>query len=569
MIDVNSDTRDRVERGKRRRGIRAPSVLFAAIFAVATLLVVSCGPKASSPTAQPGAAAPTSLAVLHLAGGTDYGYPTPFSGNRGPSTALTSLIFDTLIWQNSKGDYIPWLATKWTNSSDGTTWTFTLRNDVKFTDGQPLTAADVVFSYNYQTTGVGKVSPLGFSGLPQYNVSAPDATTVVFKGTQPYATFLDRIAMRVPIMPMHIWQSVTDPLRFQGPTAVIGSGPYTLESYDKASGTYVYDANPNFFLGIAYVRQIQFVPTANPLTSLKVGVIDMAEIGTGATIAQASIDQFKAQPYGITTAPGTVGPVIHFNMTKGFPYNNVQFHQAIAYAINRPDLANRILGAVAQQASLGVLEPTDSFFVPKNLPTYQYNVAKANQLLDQIGLKMVNGVRTLPDGSPFTPQMLTGSTATPPQTPVVIQGYLKAVGINLDVKTVDQTSADAATTAGNYTIALINYGHSTDPSMLALLMSFTSQRPSFGRVFGWNNPSFETAAVQQLTTVDKAARQQQAYTMERAVAQDLPTIALYVAQRVAIYDKNVFSWWHYSAGGGPLYPGLINKIIYTEGPKAP
>ena len=574
MIHALVSLRDGIEPGTRSRHLfKAPTLILAILVTTAVLLATACGSATTStPSSSTKGATTSSLAVLHLAGGTDWGYPTPFSGSRGPSTAHTSLIFDELIWKNSKGDYIPWLATKWINSSDGTTWTFTLRSGVNFTDGQPLTAADVVFSYNYLTTGAGKVSPQGFSGLPHYTVSAPNATTVVFQGTQPYAVFLNNIALRMPVMPMHIWQSVTDPLKFQSPTSVIGSGPYTLQSYDKASGTYVYNANPNFFLGIAYVRQLQFVPTTNQLTSLRVGTIDMAEVGAGgisdATIAQASIDQFKTAAYGTTTAAGTVGRTIHFNLTKGFPYNNVQFRQAIAYAINRPDLANRILGAVANVASLGMIEPSDSSWVPKDLPTYQFNVAKANSLLDQIGLKLVNGVRTLPDGSPFTPQMLTSSDRWNPQTPVLIQGYLKAVGINLDVKTVDQTTADAATTAGNYTIALIGYGHANDPSGIATDMSSKATAKSFAGVYGWNNPSFETAAAQQAVTVDTAARTQQAYTMQRAIATDLPTISLYVSARMAIYNKTVFSSWYYTPNGGPLYPGLINKIIYAEGPAA-
>src|SRR5256714_8590359 len=127
-----------------------------AILAACALLVGSCASDSKDNKAQSGSqsgsAHPASVARLRLAGG-DYGYPSPFAYVRGAGLILCSYIFDTLLWQDSTGDPIPWLAKEWSHSPDGLEWRFTLRDNAKWQDGQPVTAQDVKFSFDYRTPG--------------------------------------------------------------------------------------------------------------------------------------------------------------------------------------------------------------------------------------------------------------------------------------------------------------------------------------------------------------------------------------------------------------------------------
>ena len=105
--------------------------------------------------ASPAEKRPPKVDRLRLAGG-DFGYPSPFAYVRGPGIIQASYLFDTLLWPDSTGKPIPWLASKREHSADGKEWRFTLREGIKWHDGRPLTADDVVFSFNYLSREPGK-----------------------------------------------------------------------------------------------------------------------------------------------------------------------------------------------------------------------------------------------------------------------------------------------------------------------------------------------------------------------------------------------------------------------------
>ncbi len=104
--------------------------------------------------------------------------------------------------------------------------------------------------------------------------------------------------------------------------------------------------------------------------------------------------------------PGQSGAVLHFNLTKGFPYSDQRFRQAVAYAVDREDLVKRILLGGGQVAMIGVIQPSNSPWIAPDLPTYRRDVAKAKALLDQAGLRTLTatGSATCPTGRPSSPR---------------------------------------------------------------------------------------------------------------------------------------------------------------------
>ena len=548
---------------------RASWVRRTALLMAAAVLVAGCssdGDKSESTGGQSTGGQttrPESVARLRLAGG-DFGYPTPFAYVRGPGMIQTGYLFDTLLWEDSTGKPGPWLAREWSQSPDGLEWRFTIRDNVKWHDGQPLTAEDVKFSFEYITTGPGAS---GASRVDLKEVVAESPTTAVIRLNTPSAVFEESVAMRVFIIPKHVWSSVTDPTKYRDPKATMGSGPYKLQSVDEAAGTYLYTANEQYFLGVPYVRRLEFVPAPDELLGLQRGEIDAAELSEEPA-PEEQLKAFEADPrFGKLEGTGDWNLALNFNLTKGFPYNEKRFRHAVAYAINRKDMVARLLLGRGTPASVAGLAPDHEMLAP-GLPTYERDVAKARSLLDELGMKDTNGdgLRESPDGTKFT-QELQSSNRFTPKSPELIKEYLREVGIDVNVQVLDRAAADENAGKGNYTMTLVGYGGiAGDADGLRGRYAPSRNSTSFSRAIGYTNPAFTQAASKQLTALNEAERKELVYQMQRIVAEDLPILPLYVPQRVAFFAKQAFDNWYYTPGCSPCR-GTRNKHMYVTGKK--
>lgn len=532
------------------------------ITAVASLVIASCGTTTKTEQNTDGPK-PARVEAVRLAG-SNIGYPSPFAYSKGPGLAQTFLMFDSLLWKDASGKILPWLATDWKRSPDGKEWKFTLRNDVKWQDGKPFTAEDVAFSFDYITKGAAK-SALGVIGavpVTEAVVTAPNE--VVLRLDKPFAPFEEAVAGRVPIVPKHVWSTVADPAKYRDPAALVGTGPYKLSSWDETAGTYDYAANDSYWLGPPNVKRVQFVPAPNELLALQRGEIDIANVTQTPDEVLAPLQ--KDPKYGLITANGEANTALHFNLSKGFPFDDKRFRQALAYTIDRNDLVKRILLGNGEAGSLGDVAPSSPWLAP-GLPAYDQDISKAKALLDEVGLKdaTADGVRDLPNGKPFTPELLI--TASQAKTGELIKEYLRAAGINLSIKSVDQTASDSATGEARFDLALVGYGAmGGDPDWLRQRLSSKVPSKSFLRIPGYNNPEFEAAAAKQLVALDPAERMTQVQTMQRVVAEDVPLISLSLPTRTAVFTKATFANWYYTpAGVFGLYPYVLNKQVLATG----
>jgi len=504
---------------------------------------------------------------LRLAGG-DFGYPSPFGYIRGPGMIQTSYLFDTLLWTDSTGKPIPWLATKWERSADGLEWRFSLRRGVKWHDGEPLTADDIAFTFQYMTEGPGRKAPvLHARGLSQIvenvKIEAPDQ--VIFRLRRPFAPFEESIAEKLFIIPKHIWSDVDDPLKYRSAKALIGSGPYQLKSFDETAGSYLYVANDSYFLGPPVVRRLEFVPAPDQLLALQRREIDAADL-----LEEATLDQqvrSLARNFQELSGSGDWNLALHFNLAKGFPFNDKRFRQAIAYAVNRRDLIKRLLFGRGDPGSPGGLAPGHPY-AAKGLPAYDWNPARAAMLLDEIGIKDLDkdGIRELPDGSRFRPELQTSARFTI-KSAELVKEYLRHIGIEVVIKAQDRASADAAAESGNYAMALVGYGGiMADPDFLREHYSSASKSRSFFSAYGYDNPNFDKLAAKQLISVDPNDRRKIVAEMQRIIADDLPIISLYVPYRLTLYNQRVFEDWYYTPGCSPCR-GTRNKHMFVTGKK--
>jgi peptide/nickel transport system substrate-binding protein len=189
-------------------------------------------------------------------------------------------------WSKLEGD----LATKWEPSSDGSSWTFTIRQDVKWHDGQPLTVDDVVYSLNRMIN-----PPPGYKGGNGGNlrgavasVSKTGDATFMVQLKRPAISFLQSIAMPyIRILPKHILEPIdlNEKSRSLKTSELIGSGPFRFKSYERGS-TFVYERNPDYYLrGQPYLDGITYYYIPDPNTQLdtiRTGRLDL--LGVGGTL---------------------------------------------------------------------------------------------------------------------------------------------------------------------------------------------------------------------------------------------------------------------------------------------
>ncbi|MBI5301754.1 MAG: hypothetical protein HY868_06440 [Chloroflexi bacterium] len=522
--------------------------------------LAGCLPESLTPILAP---RKKSGVVLRLAGG-DIGYPSPFAYVRGPGYVRMSWIFDTLIWKDSQG-YIPWLATNWELSNDGKVWTLLLRPDIKWSDGHPLTAEDVAFTFDY-IKPLPILSPL-MRGIEYVeSVRATSDRRVEIALSQPYAPFLANIAGATPIIPKHIWNQIKQPANFLPPEAVIGSGPYKLLSHN-ANGASTYVANENFWLGKPFVQRIELTPVADELQALRDGMLDGAAFPREGGITDAMLAPFEKPEFGILTALGEWNVTIHFNLTRGAPYDQTKFRQACAYAINRAQIVQEILFGRGEVGSPNGLAPSNLWY-DKNCEPYAFNPTAANALLDELGYKDINGdsVRETPDGKPLA-LTLPFDAAQLTHVPEMIRAMLRTVGIAVGLKPLSRAEMDRLTSNGDYSVALIYYGGlAGDPDLMRQTYCGHSPSQAFSRVLGYRDARFCELADQQLIVTDNAKRRAMILEMQSILARDVPALPLYYPTRYWIYRKAVLDNWYYTPGGiasGP--PFTLNKHAFVTG----
>jgi peptide/nickel transport system substrate-binding protein len=272
--------------------------------------------------------------------------------------------------------------------------------------------------------------------------------------------------------------------------------------------------------------------------------------------------------YRVLTAPGESTTALHLNLTRGFPYDNRQFRQAVATALDRQDMVERLLLGRGEVASAGNMANSHPMLAP-GLPAYGVDVARSASMLDALGIRDVDGdgMRELPDGQPFQLELfvVTGNA----KAAELMKEYLRAVGLDLQIKSADQVTHDSAVAAGNYQMALVNYGGlGGDPDWLRQRLSLKIQARTFLRVQGFDNARFEELAAAQLTTTDVAQRTRMVHEMQRIVADELPVLALTLPTRTTVMDTTVFDAWYYTPGAVfGLVPGIVNKHVFVTGKK--
>lgn len=490
------------------------------------------------------------------------GYPSVYTvSSRGRGYLMMSFLFDTLTWKDENG-VVPMLAKSWTVSPDNRVWTFSLVDNAKFADGKALTAEDVKFSFDYmlqhphQWVSLNMIEEVKVLDTYELQIALKDA----------YAPFITDVAGNVPIMPMHIWKDVSEPEKFNTPEAVIGSGPFKLESYDKDAGTYVYIANKEYFMGEPVVDKLIFTAHSQPAMGLKNGELDASQ---RMKYGEAMAMKKEEGKFKVLEGPGLWVYRLYFNFDLP-ELNSREVRQAIYTAINREEIVEKVLKNGGTAGNPGHIHP-DSEWYSKDVTQYGFDAAKASEMLDNAGFKDSdkNGVREY-KGKEMAYEMLI--TEDKVNEAEMIKEYLKNIGIQVNVKAMDQKSVDTMIKEGKFQIALNGHGSfGGDPVLLARFISKDVKLGSTPAVTAqggksWSNKEFDEIFVEQLKETDRQKRYDKVARLQQIISDELPTLTLYYRKITFAYNEEKLNGWFFTKDGVAIaVPTTQNKLVYING----
>jgi peptide/nickel transport system substrate-binding protein len=537
-----------------RAGVRWASMAAAAVLLAGLASACTSSPKSSTPTSSSssGSLAGFPRSDTLYTSGTAYAPPSnwnPFNiGNM--ATGTQGLVYEPLfLYDPIHNKYDPWLATSGTWSGD--TYTIQVRSGVKWSNGTPLTGADVAYSINLARTN--KSDPFASNVATVTGAAASGNTvTVKFTSSPAYTAWQDYL-WKAPVVPQAVWSKLSAADQITGANKnPVGTGPMLLDTYNSTE--VAYKDNPNWWaikqLGLSFKFKylVDVVNGSNnvELSALTAGQIDWSNnflpginelvSGLNGNAGYGFKTYYASSPYMLSANTVWLEP----NTTKA-PMNNVNFRKALAYAINPKQIVSAVYGGITQPASPTGLLPNLNSFVNQGVVSkygYSYNPALAKQYLAKSGYS----------GQTITLEVPDGWTDWMAGTQVIAQDAA-AVGIKVTPIYPQEAARDADLTSGNYDLALDNNASldSSPWSYFQRVYNLPIQKQQTAQL-NWerySSPS-DWALVQQAasTPVSDTAKLDSIYTqLETSFLQQLPEIPVWY--NGAWFQGNTKYWTSY------------------------
>ena len=341
-----------------------------ALAAAAALALSACASSASSTGASSSAGGAAAGGVYNVGLTTPTGTIDPLTVADYYAMYVVGLASANLIIESPSGKLEPQLATSWTQSPDKLSWTINLRPNAKFSNGKPVTAADVLYTFD-QILGASSQSPAksSFTGIVKSVAAGPGGTSVVFKLAQPYSDFPYLLTgANTWILP----SGTKDANWINHP---VGAGQFILEKYTPGQGV-TYKKNPYYWdaaaVKVSGVNAKFYNDDQSELLAFQSGEID--QISSDPSVKAALGTSFRQQRAGYTKFDGIV-----FNVTKA-PFNDVKVRQAVAWALNRQAIAQTVYSGNATVGNDVATFPNYGV-QPQGLTARQANAGKVKQLL--------------------------------------------------------------------------------------------------------------------------------------------------------------------------------------------
>jgi peptide/nickel transport system substrate-binding protein len=479
----------------------------------------------------------------------------PLLATSDPDRDMSALIYAGLMRANATGSLIPALAESYTISDDSLTYTFTLRNNLTWHDGKPLTSDDILFTVQKAQDPALK-SPVRaqWEGV---TAQAPDATHVVFTLKHPYALFLENTTLG--ILPKHIWQKVsTDSFPYSiKNTEPIGSGPYQYVSMKKdGSGIptqYSLKAFSKYALGKPYISHLEF--RLYPSDQARIAGYKAGQIDAMSTITPETATSTKgngALYVSINPLPRIFA--VFFNQNNAQIFTSQTVREALERAVNKEALIQTAIGGYATSTD-GPLPPGSFGYTP-DTSTLPGDIAAAKAMLEKNGwvldpktkvysktTKTTTGKgstqKTTSSSQTLSFSLATGDAPELKASADFVADTWRALGADVTVKIFEIGDLNANVIEPRQYDALLFgeiVGHDPDP--FAFWDSSQRNDPGLNVALYANAKTDKTVEAARQTT-DPALRAELLATFQGEVRADTPAVFLYAPSFLSIMPKNL------------------------------
>ncbi|WP_409254057.1 ABC transporter substrate-binding protein [Bacillus sp. SCS-153A] len=482
-----------------------------------------------------------------------------------PGLDLVNLLYDNLFVLDENNQPQPWLVKEYQVSEDGLTYDFTLHEDIKWHDGEPLTAEDVKFTMEYfiEHPKSRFTNPL----KSIVSIEQPDETTLTLTLSERDPNFMIQPLSDLPILPKHIWSQINNPDEEMN---AVGSGPYTLEEH-KSSQYYKMKAFKEYFKGEPPIEEIVFPiieDSTAMLNALQAGEID----AMSSSISPELVEQFSTNSsLKVVRGPGYSTTLFQINAEK-YPMTESAFRQAVNYAVDKQNLVETLLLGYGEVGSPGFIHPSSTFYNSNVKPVY--DPEKAKQILEEAGFKDLDGdgFREDPKGEKIS--LTTLVHANNPiriRTAELVSKAINEIGIKNEVKPMDDTTVvslmwpDFDVTKGrDYDMGVWGWSSTMQLFPDRMVELFHSDLTIGSVNIGaYQNEEFDQLAEQLASTFDEEERTNVIHDMQTLVAEDSPFVTLYYQEIVNAYNPSVYDGYVFQAG-----KGIINKLSFVAGEKS-
>jgi peptide/nickel transport system substrate-binding protein len=441
-------------------------------------------------------------------------------------------IFEGLVKPNSDGEMIPAVAEKYTLSEDGTTYTFTLREGVKFHNGQTVTAEDVVYSINRcAAVPEGQEKPLVAAFSAVKSVEALDEKTVAVTIAQRDLEFISY--MTAAIIPADYENQDTAP---------VGTGPFRFVSRTPQQD-FVMERFEDYWGAPAWLDKVTYKICENAdalVMNLNGGSIDLCAHLTSAQASQLN------QNFQVLEGTMNLVQAIYLN-NQAKPFDNQLVRQALCYAIDRQGIMDMVADGHGTAVGSSIYPAFTKYFLPELVDKYPHDVAKAKELLAQAGY---------PDGFDMTISV-PNNYQPHMDTAEVVAEQLREAGIRVTIQPVEWSTWLDTIYNGRQFQATVVGVDAANMTARAMLERFTSD---YGKNFiNYNNPAYDALFQKAINAQDEAGQTDLYKQMETMLAD--------TAANVYIQDLCDLVAMRQDLGGLKFYPIYVldlSTVYFTQ-----
>ena len=456
------------------------------------------------------------------------------------SFEIGSMLYSGLITRDKDLNIIGELAESWTFSQDCLDLTFNLRRNVRWHDGRPFTAADVVFTYE---TMIHPKTPTAyredFKAVAE--VAAPDPYTLRVRYKQPYAKALQSWGLWM--LPRHLLESYVREGRLreapQNRSNPVGTGAYRFGEW-KPGEKVVLVANPDYFEGRPHLGRVVYriIPSqATIFLELKAKGVDAAGLTALQFKRQTEYPAFR-KAYHKYEYPANAYTYLGFNL-KDPRFADRRVRQAIAHAIDKRELIDGVLLGLGREAT-GPYKPGTWAHNP-SVRTYPYDMAKARALLAAAGWTETNADGVLVrNGQPFTFELLTNQgNDERKKVAEIVQASLKELGIQVDIRVIEWASLlKEYIKKRRFEAIILGWGIGLDPDQYEIWHSSKTGPDELNHI-SYANPEVDALLEQGRTSCRQEERKKSYARFQEVLAEDQPYVFLYFRDALPVVSSRV------------------------------